>query len=165
MRVVIQKVKRASVSVDNALVSSIQKGLMILVGVSTADTSDDVAKLVKKISTLRLFEDFSNPPPDQGKWHGKPWSRSLADDKELGVLCVSQFTLYGTIAKGTKPDFHRAAKGPHALELYQEFLTKLRTSLGDEKRVLDGKFGEMMEVDLVNDGPVTIVWDTNSGVF
>lgn len=164
MRVVIQKVKRASVSVDNVVVSSIKKGLMILVGISTVDTSDDVAKLVKKISTLRLFEDLGNPPPDQAKWYGKPWSQSLAGDNELEVLSVSQFTLYGTINKGTKPDFHRAAKGHHAVELYNEFLAKLRTSLGSDDRVKDGQFGAMMEVDLVNDGPVTIVWDTNLGV-
>lgn len=164
MRVVIQKVKRASVSVDDTIISSIKKGLCILVGISTIDTSEDVAKMVKKISTLRLFEDLGNPPPDQAKWYGKPWSQSLAGDPELEVLSVSQFTLYGTITKGTKPDFHKAAKGSHALDLYNEFLTKLRSSLGSDDRVKDGQFGAMMEVDLVNDGPVTIVWDTNQGV-
>lgn len=165
MRVVIQKVKRASVSVDNTIVSSINRGLMILVGVSTADTSDDVKKLVKKVAGLRLFEDFSNPPPDISKWYGKPWSQSLANDHELRVLSISQFTLYGTIKKGTKPDFHKAAKGPDAVKLYQEFLAGLRRELGSDDRVQDGRFGEMMEVDLVNDGPVTIVWDTNDGTL
>lgn len=164
MRIVIQKVKRASVSVDNTIVSSISKGLLLLVGISVTDTSDDVSKLVKKVANLRLFEDFSNPP-DTGKWHGKPWSQSLAHDLELSVLSISQFTLYGTIKKGTKPDFHRAAKGPDAIKLYQEFLLKLRAELGSEDRVKDGKFGEMMEVDLVNDGPVTIVWDTNDATL
>ncbi|SGZ54633.1 CIC11C00000003967 [Sungouiella intermedia] len=165
MRVVIQKVKRASVTVDDVIVSSINRGLMILVGVSTSDTSDDVSRLVKKISTLRLFEDFSNPPPEQSKWDGKPWSSSLAADKELSVLSVSQFTLYGTIKKGTKPDFHKAAKGPDAIHLYQDFLAGLRKELGSDDRVQDGRFGEKMEVDLVNDGPVTIVWDTRDSTL
>lgn len=160
MRVVIQKVKRASVTVDNAVVSQIGRGLMVLVGISTSDTSEDVARLAKKISTLRLFEDFSSPPPDTSKWYGKPWSSSLAQDAELSVLCVSQFTLYGTIKKGTKPDFHKAAKGPEAVTLYKEFLQKLGSELGDAQRVKDGEFGAMMDVELVNDGPVTIVWDT-----
>lgn len=160
MRVVIQKVKRASVSVDDELVSLIGRGLMILVGISTEDTSDDVGRLVKKVAGLRLFEDFSNPPPDQTKWYGKPWAKNLAQDSEYSVLSISQFTLYGTIKKGTKPDFHKAAKGTSALPLYEEFLKKLREELGDENRVKDGKFGAMMDVELVNEGPVTIVWDT-----
>lgn len=160
MRVVIQKVKRASVTVDSQIVSSIGRGLMLLVGISTEDTSEDVGKLVKKVALLRVFEDFSSPPPDTAKWHGKPWAISLAQDASLSVLSVSQFTLYGTIKKGTKPDFHKAAKGPAALELYQEFLARLGSELGDAERVKDGKFGEMMDVELVNDGPVTIIWDT-----
>ncbi|OBA24197.1 D-tyrosyl-tRNA deacylase [Metschnikowia bicuspidata var. bicuspidata NRRL YB-4993] len=165
MRVVIQKVKRASVSVDDILVSLIGRGLMLLVGISTEDTSDDVAKLVKKVASLRLFEDFSDPPPEQAKWYGKPWAKSLAHDRELSVLSVSQFTLYGTIRKGTKPDFHKAAKGGSARPLYEEFLANLRKELGDENRVKDGKFGEMMDVELVNDGPVTIVWDTRENTI
>lgn len=165
MRVVIQKVKRASVSVDNAIVSAINRGLMVLVGISTKDTSEDVSRLVKKIANLRLFEDMEGAPEGTGCWAGKPWALSLAHDKELEVLSVSQFTLYGTIKKGTKPDFHKAAKGEAAIDLYNEFLTKLRAELGDENRVKDGKFGAMMEVDLVNDGPVTIVWDTNDGTL
>ena len=165
MRVVIQKVKRASVSVDDVLVSLIGRGLLLLVGISTEDTNDDVARLVKKVAGLRLFEDLSNPPPDQAKWYGKPWAKSLAQDSELSVLSISQFTLYGTIKKGTKPDFHKAAKGSTALPLYQDFLKRLREELGDENRVKDGKFGEMMDVELVNDGPVTIVWDTRDGLM
>lgn len=164
MRVVIQKVKRASVTVDGKLVSAINRGLMILVGISTSDTAEDVTRLVNKVVGLRVFEDFSSPPPDQAKWYGKPWSISLQHDKELSVLLVSQFTLYGTIKKGTKPDFHKAAKGHLAIELYNDFLAQLRSSLGDD-RVQDGKFGEMMDVELVNDGPVTIVWDTRENTI
>lgn len=158
MRVVIQKVKRASVTVDSHVVSAIQNGLMVLVGVSTSDTLADVERLLKKLAGLRLFEDLSIPPETATKWYGKPWSKSLVDDLSLAVLCVSQFTLYGTIKKGSKPDFHRAAKGPEARQLYESFLDQLRQQLGD--RVYDGKFGEMMDVEIVNDGPVTIVWDT-----
>ena len=159
MRVVIQKVKRAAVTVDSAVVSSIQKGLMVLVGISTSDTMADVEKLLKKIVGLRLFEDLSIAPETATKWYGKPWSKSLNDDLALEILCVSQFTLYGTVKKGSKPDFHRAARGQEARQLYDSFLDQLRGSLGNE-RVKDGEFGAMMDVELVNDGPVTIVWDT-----
>lgn len=165
MRVVIQKVKSASVTVNGQVISAIEKGLMILVGISTTDTSDDVSRLVKKVAGLRVFEDFSNPPPDQTEWYGKPWSVSLLHDKQLKVLSVSQFTLYGTVKKGTKPDFHRAAKGLDAIQLYQDFLEKLRGELGDASRVLDGQFGAMMDVLLTNDGPVTIVWDTRENAI
>ncbi|KAF3987646.1 hypothetical protein FT663_04361 [Candidozyma haemuli var. vulneris] len=161
MRVVIQKVTRASVTVENSVVSAINKGLMVLVGISTKDTSDDVDRMVKKLANLRLFEDMAAAPEGMGCWAGKPWAKSLAHDKELSVLSVSQFTLYGTVKKGTKPDFHRAAKGQVAVDLYTEFLEKLRKELGDEERVKDGQFGAMMDVELVNEGPVTIVWDTS----
>lgn len=133
---------------------------MVLVGITTTDTQEDVNRLAKKIAGLRLFEDLSSPPPDTQKWHGKPWSKSLLVDLDLCVLSISQFTLYGTVKKGTKPDFHRAAKGAEARVLYEAFLGRLRTELGDHERVKDGVFGEMMDVLLVNDGPVTIVWDT-----
>lgn len=138
---------------------------MVLVGISKNDTEEDVAKLSQKLLTLRIFEDLSNPPETKTKWHGKPWSKSLMDDPELKILSVSQFTLYGTIKKGTKPDFHKAAKGEDAIHLYEKFLSTMRQKLNDDSRVLDGKFGEMMDVDIVNDGPVTIVWDTNDGLF
>ncbi|RLV94146.1 D-tyrosyl-tRNA [Spathaspora sp. JA1] len=159
MRVVIQKVKSASVTVDEKVISSIGKGLMILVGISTHDTMDDVTRLSKKLLTLRVFEDLSQPPETATKWYGKPWAKSVVDIQGE-ILSVSQFTLYGTIKKGTKPDFHKAAKGHHAVELYESFLELLRQGLGEEK-VKDGEFGAMMDVALVNDGPVTIIWDTN----
>lgn len=133
---------------------------MVLVGITTTDTHEDVSRLAKKIAGLRLFEDLSSPPPDSQKWYGKPWSKSLLADLDLCVLSISQFTLYATVKKGTKPDFHKAAKGPEAKVLYEAFLGRLRAELGAEERVKDGVFGEMMEVLLVNDGPVTIVWDT-----
>lgn len=154
MKVVIQKVTSASVTVNQQIVSSINKGLMVLVGISTSDTPEDITKMSKKLLNLRIFEDLS---VEDDRYSGKPWSKSIKD-LGLEVLCVSQFTLYGTITKGTKPDFHKAEKGPIAREKYEEFLGKLRAELGD--KVKDGKFGEMMEVSLVNDGPVTIVYET-----
>lgn len=136
---------------------------MILVGISTKDTMEDVNRLSKKILSLRVFEDLSQPPETATKWYGKPWAKSVIDIQGE-ILSVSQFTLYGTIKKGTKPDFHKAAKGHHAVELYEAFLEELRKGLGEEK-VKDGEFGAMMDVALVNDGPVTIVWDTLDPMF
>ncbi|EGV65779.1 D-tyrosyl-tRNA(Tyr) deacylase [Yamadazyma tenuis] len=164
MRIVIQRVKNASVIVANETVSSIGKGLMILVGISTKDTIEDVSKMSRKIVNLRLFEDLEErTSSNTEKYSGKPWAKSVMDEKSYSILSVSQFTLYGTIKKGTKPDFHAAQKGELAKELYDTFLQRLRGYLGDE-RVKDGKFGEMMEVNIVNDGPVTIVWDTQNNI-
>lgn len=131
---------------------------MLLVGITQGDTADDVAKLLKKILSLRIFEDLSNPPETKTAWHGKPWAK-LVTDISGEILSVSQFTLYGTVKKGTKPDFHKALKGEEAIHLYNDFLAALRQGLGDDK-VKDGEFGAMMDVALVNDGPVTLVWDT-----
>ena len=140
---------------------------MILVGISTKDTLEDVTRLTKKLLGLRIFEYISNPPLTDSvqKWNGKPWAKSLLDDPSLSVLSVSQFTLYGTIKKGTKPDFHKAAKGMDARSLYDELLNQLRIGLGSEERVKDGEFGAMMDVSLTNDGPVTIIWDTQDSTL
>ncbi|KAK6462195.1 putative D-tyrosyl-tRNA deacylase [Scheffersomyces coipomensis] len=165
MRIVIQKVKKASVTVDEKVISEIGKGLMILVGISTKDTLEDITKMSNKLLSLRIFEDLDHPPQTKTKWYGKPWSKSIID-VQGEILSVSQFTLYGTIKKGTKPDFHKAAKGDVAKGLYDTFLQQLRTGLdksteSEESKVKDGEFGAMMDVELINDGPVTIVWDTN----
>ena len=117
---------------------------MVLVGITTTDTEDDIAKLSKKLLSLRVFEDLSEPPQTATKWYGKPWAKSIVDIQGE-ILSVSQFTLYGTVKKGTKPDFHRAAKGHHAAELYNKLLEQLRAGLGQEK-VKDGEFGAMMDV-------------------
>lgn len=137
---------------------------MLLVGISNADTMEDVSKLLKKVLSLRIFEDVSLEAGTNTEWAGKPWSKNI---KDAGgeFLCVSQFTLYGTIKKGTKPDFHKAAKGETAILLYNEFLKNLREGMGDDSKVKDGEFGAMMDVSLVNDGPVTIVWDTNDSTM
>ncbi|ODV98332.1 hypothetical protein PACTADRAFT_73913 [Pachysolen tannophilus NRRL Y-2460] len=158
MKVVIQKVKRASVTVDKQIISSIQKGLMLLVGISTEDTAEDVDKLSSKILKLKLFEE-QVAGSDDVPASFKAWSKSVVETKGE-ILSVSQFTLYANIKKGSKPDFHKAQKGHVAVELYNLFLQRLREGMQDESSVKDGKFGAMMDVELVNDGPVTIVWDT-----
>lgn len=148
MKVVIQKVKSASVTVDTKVVSSIQKGLMLLVGISTEDTEQEVEKLSSKILKLRLFEDES----------GTMWKKPITEINGQ-ILSVSQFTLMARTKKGSKPDFHLAAKGADAKVLYESFLSKLKANIGDEN-VKDGVFGAMMDVALVNDGPVTITIDS-----
>lgn len=159
MRVVIQRVKRASVTVDNAVISQINKGLALLVGVSTEDTADDVAKLANKVLKMRLFEDTAQEAGTNTEWVGKPWMQSVVDIKGE-ILSVSQFTLYASVKKGTKPDFHKAQKGHHAVELYEQFLDLLKKGMHSADAVKDGQFGAMMDVAIVNDGPVTIVYDT-----
>lgn len=161
MKAVIQRVKSASVTVDNKLVSEIGKGLMVLVGVSKDDTVDDVDKIVNKILRVKLWEDPTT---------GSPWKSNVAELKTASadgtmkngqVLCVSQFTLLATVKKGAKPDFHKAAKGDVARELYAQVLAGVAKGLpGGGNDVKDGEFGAMMDVALVNDGPVTIQLDT-----
>lgn len=160
MKVVIQRVKQASVVVDGSVVSSINKGLCLLVGISTQDTKDDVAKAANKVLKLRLFEDNTQPAGTSTEWVGKPWMKSVCDLADGKILSVSQFTLYANVKKGAKPDFHKAQKGQLAVELYNEFLDLLKQGVGADN-VKDGQFGAMMDVSLVNDGPVTIVYDTN----
>ena len=87
---------------------------MVLVGITTTDTEDDIAKLSKKLLSLRVFEDLSEPPQTATKWYGKPWAKSIVDIQGE-ILSVSQFTLYGTVKKGTKPDFHRGQGPPRSL--------------------------------------------------
>lgn len=148
MRVVLQRVSRASVSVEGSVVSKIDRGFLILLGIEEADGSDDLDWLVGKISKMRLFED------DHGKMN-----LSLADCQGE-ALVVSQFTLHAATKKGNRPSFLRAARPEQATPLYEEFCERLSSALG--KEVGRGIFGAMMAVDLVNDGPVTIVMDSKS---
>lgn len=159
MKVVIQRVKSASVTVDAQVVSEIGKGLSLLVGITQSDTAEDVAKLANKVLKLRLFEDVQQEAGTNTEWVGKPWMKTVGD---IGgeILSVSQFTLYANVKKGAKPDFHKAQKGPIAVELYESFLAELRKGMGGDEKVKDGQFGAMMDVSIVNDGPVTIVYDT-----
>eukprot|EP01147_Barroeca_monosierra_P003919 gene3919-8402_t len=149
MRAVIQRVARASVSVDENVINEIGKGLCVLVGITSDDTEEDIEYITKKITTLRLFEDES----------GKMWKKSV-QDLDLDILCVSQFTLYAKCGK-SKPDFHMAMPSKKSREFYQSFLEKIR-SLYNEEKVKDGIFGAYMRVDIHNDGPVTITLDSNA---
>ncbi|CAI4057699.1 hypothetical protein SUVC_04G0230 [Saccharomyces uvarum] len=149
MKIVLQMVSQASVVVDSKVISSIKNGYMLLVGISIDDSMAEVEKLSKKVLNLRIFEDDSK----------NLWKKNI---KEVNgeILSVSQFTLMARTKKGTKPDFHLAQKGHIAKELYEEFLKLLRNDLGEEK-VKDGEFGAMMSCSLTNEGPVTIILDTD----
>ena len=145
MRAVVQRVKSASVTVDGKLISEIGKGLLIFHGVAQEDTSSDLDYLTNKVANLRVFED------DEGRMN-----RSLL---EIGgaALVVSQFTLYGDCRKGRRPSFIDAAPPDKAEALYQQFIQAL-SSAGIP--VKSGIFQAMMDVELVNDGPVTILLDS-----
>ena len=148
MRAVVQKVSSASVTIDGQTCTSIQNGLLVLLGVEESDATEDIEWLAGKLVRLRIFND------DQGVMN-----RSV---QEVGgdILVVSQFTLFASTKKGNRPSYIRAARPETAIPLYETFLDKLGAELG--KTVLRGKFGADMEVALVNDGPVTILIDTQA---
>ena len=148
MRVVIQRVKQASVSVQGVKISEIQKGLLILLGVETQDTQQDIDWLVAKVAKLRIFEDLDGA-----------MNVSL-QDLQADVIVVSQFTLHASTKKGNRPSFIKAAKPEVAIPIYQGFVEGLEKQL--DKKVQTGQFGAMMDVALVNDGPVTITIDTKN---
>ncbi|MDB9828897.1 D-aminoacyl-tRNA deacylase [Flavobacteriaceae bacterium] len=148
MRVVIQRVKEASVSVQGAKISEIQKGLLILVGVETQDTQQDIDWLVAKVAKLRIFEDPLGA-----------MNVSL-QDIDADVIVVSQFTLHASTKKGNRPSFIKAAKPEVAIPLYQGFVDSLEKEL--DKKIQTGQFGAMMEVALINDGPITITIDSKN---
>ena len=148
MRVVIQRVKEASVSVQGVKISEIQKGLLILVGVETQDNQQDIDWLVAKVAKLRIFEDPLGA-----------MNVSL-HDIDADVIVVSQFTLHASTKKGNRPSFIKAAKPEVAIPLYQEFVDSLEKEL--DKKIQTGQFGAMMDVALINDGPVTITIDSKN---
>ena len=148
MRVVIQRVKEASVSVQGVKISEIQKGLLILVGVETQDTQQDIDWLVAKVAKLRIFEDLDGA-----------MNVSL-QDIGADVIVVSQFTLHASTKKGNRPSFIKAAKPEVAIPLSQEFVASLEKQL--DKKIQTGQFGAMMDVALINDGPVTITIDSKN---
>lgn len=141
MRIVLQRSKKASVTVDGQIVGEIDKGLVLLVGVTHEDTAEAARFLADKVVNLRIFED------EEGKMN-----HSLLD---VGgsILSVSQFTLYGDCRKGRRPNFMDAARPDHATEIYELFNEELRKHVNVET----GIFGAMMDVQLVNDGPVTLI--------
>lgn len=142
MRVVVQRSREASVTVNDKIVGQIKKGLVVLVGITHTDTIEDVEYVADKIVNLRIFEDA------EGKMN-----LSLLD---VGgdLLSISQFTLYGDCRKGRRPNFMEAAKPDYANELYEKFNDVVRTK---GVKVETGQFGAMMDVSLINDGPVTII--------
>ncbi len=145
MRAVVQRVKRASVTVGGEAVGRIEKGLLVLLGVGRADTDTDAGYLAEKVAGLRIFED------GDGKMNFSVAEVSGA------VLVVSQFTLYGDVRRGKRPSFDDAAPPQHARRLYELFADRIRAA---GLRCETGRFQEMMEVELVNDGPVTILVDS-----
>ncbi|MFV0378035.1 MAG: D-aminoacyl-tRNA deacylase [Mangrovibacterium sp.] len=151
MRVVIQRVSSASVTIGGRVKSAIETGLLILLGVEDADTDEDIDWLVNKVCQLRVFNDE----------HGI-MNRSI---EETGgdALVVSQFTLHASTRKGNRPSYIRAAKPGFAIPLYEQFLVAMERKLG--KAVGSGEFGADMQVSLLNDGPVTIIIDTKNKDF
>jgi D-tyrosyl-tRNA(Tyr) deacylase len=150
MRIVVQRVKSASVTVDgDMVVSSIGPGILALVGLHEHDTIADAEYCSKKLLACKLWENESG-----GQW------RQGVKQKGYELLCVSQFTLYGTLSKKNQPDYKLAMKSVPAEKLYRGFLAMVREQYETEK-VQDGKFGEMMDVALVNDGPVTLVIESD----
>ncbi len=144
MRLVVQRVKEASVTIDNNVVGKINKGFLIYVGITDTDTELEVEKLAKKISTLRIFED------SEGKMN-------LDITKVEGeILVISQFTLYADMKRGNRPSFIKAARPEHAIPLYELFILLLR----ENHHVEAGVFGADMKIHSINDGPVTIIYDT-----
>ena len=146
MRTVIQRVQHASVTINGSIKSSIGNGFLLLLGIEATDTSEDVEWLVKKVSALRVFDDENGV-----------MNRSIID-VQGEALVVSQFTLYASYKKGNRPSWFRAASHEISVPLYEEFCSKLSEALG--KPVGTGEFGADMKVELLNDGPVTILLDS-----
>jgi len=146
MRVVIQRVSRASVAIAGSISGQIGRGLLILVGIEHEDGEEDASWLARKIVRQRIFED------DEGLMN------RTVQDIGGGILAVSQFTLHASTKKGNRPSFTRSAKPEVSKPLYESFVRHLESELG--KTVATGEFGAMMEVALLNDGPVTILMDS-----
>ena len=148
MRIVIQRVSRASVTIEGTVKSAIEKGYLILIGVCEEDTMEDVDWLVRKVVGLRVFDDENGV-----------MNKSIMD-VDGNVLVISQFSLFASYKKGNRPSWLRAAKHEISIPLYNEFCSKLSEALG--KEVGTGEFGADMKVELLNDGPVTICMDTKN---
>jgi D-aminoacyl-tRNA deacylase len=148
MRLVIQRVSRASVTIGNKVFSSIANGLMVLTGIEEEDSSEDIDWLVQKTANMRIFSD------QDGKMN-------LSVKEVSGeLLVVSQFTLHASAKKGNRPSFIKAARPEKAIPLYEEFIKKLDHEMG--RACKTGSFGADMKVELVNDGPVTIIIDSKN---
>jgi D-aminoacyl-tRNA deacylase len=148
MKVVIQRVSKASVTINEIKVASIENGLLVLVGIVDEDLQEDIDFLVRKISNLRIFND-----------ENEVMNKSLIDIQG-DVIVVSQFTLHASTKKGNRPSYIKAAKPEIAIPLYENFVFCLEKELG--KKVQTGEFGADMKVEILNDGPVTIVIDSKN---
>lgn len=148
MKVVLQRVLEASVTVNNEKVASIQQGLLILLGIEDADTEEDIKWLTSKIGNLRIFNDADGVMNISVK------------DMQGDVIVVSQFTLHASTKKGNRPSYIKASKPDIAIPLYEKFITQFEIDLG--KKIQTGVFGADMKVALLNDGPVTIVIDSKN---
>ncbi|MBR3855258.1 MAG: D-tyrosyl-tRNA(Tyr) deacylase [Bacteroidaceae bacterium] len=148
MRILIQRVKKASVTIDNIVKSSINKGLLIFVGICDEDSKEDIQWLVKKVVNIRLFDDENGV-----------MNLSLLDTGGE-LLAVSQFTLMASTKKGNRPSYIKAAKPEISIPLYEDFCKEIEAALG--KKIGTGEFGADMKVELLNDGPVTIFIDSKN---
>jgi len=146
MRAVIQRVNRASVSINNKIKSEIGPGLLVLAGIEEADNDSDIEWLCSKIVQLRIFNDNSGV------------MNLSVQDTGGSILAISQFTLHARTKKGNRPSYIKAAPPEIAIPLYNDFVKRLTTLLG--KEIGTGEFGAMMQIELINDGPVTIIIDT-----
>jgi D-tyrosyl-tRNA(Tyr) deacylase len=148
MKAVIQRVSHSSVTIENKIVAEIQKGLLILIGIEEADSTEDIEWLTAKIANLRIFADENDV-----------MNLSLKDINGEAIV-VSQFTLHALTKKGNRPSYIKAAKPEVAIPIYENFITQLEFEMG--KKVQTGQFGADMKVALINDGPVTILIDTKN---
>jgi D-tyrosyl-tRNA(Tyr) deacylase len=148
MRAVIQRVTNASVTIDGVVKSSIETGLLVLVGIEDADNEQDIVWLSSKIINLRIFDDENSIPNISVK------------DIDGDILLVSQFTLHAAVKKGNRPSYIKASKPDIAIPLYEKMIVQLENDLG--KKIFTGEFGADMKVALLNDGPVTIWVDTKN---
>jgi D-tyrosyl-tRNA(Tyr) deacylase len=148
MRAVIQRVSKSSVTIDNKIYSQIGQGLLVLLGIEDADTDEDIEWLTGKIVNLRIFNDENGV-----------MNISVKDNKG-DILVVSQFTLHASAKKGNRPSYIKASKPEFAIPMYEKFVQRISDDLG--KKAYTGIFGADMKVELLNDGPVTIVIDTKN---
>lgn len=146
MRIVVQRVRNASVTIDGNVKSSIEKGLLVLVGICNEDSQEDIDYLVKKLVNLRVFDDENGV-----------MNLSIKDING-DILLISQFTLMASTKKGNRPSYIRAAGGDISIPLYESFISTIEVALG--KKIGTGEFGADMKVSLLNDGPVTIIIDS-----
>lgn len=151
MRVVIQRVSEASVKIEGKIVSAIKKGILILVGIEDSDLQEDIDWLTAKITQLRIFDDENGV------------MNLSVKDIDGEILIVSQFTLHASTKKGNRPSYIRASKPDFAIPMYEKFIEAIKNALG--RKVGTGRFGAMMDVALINDGPVTIIIDSKQKDF